>query len=118
VREIRSFRHAFRGVGAAVRERHMKVHLFAAAVVLAVGVAAGVTGTNLGLVVLVAAMVLAMEVMNSAVERICDLIAVTAQLSYPNEAIRTIKDMAAGAVLLVSLASLVVGGLTFIPLLR
>lgn len=95
----------------------MKVHLFAAIVVLALGVAYGVTGAYLGLVVLVAAMVMAMEVMNTAVERLCDLVAATAQLAYPNETIRAVKDMAAGSVLLVSLAALIVGGLTFGPLI-
>jgi diacylglycerol kinase (ATP) len=56
------------------------------------------------LVAVVAAMVLALELLNSAVEGVIDLL-------HPglHPEIRAIKDMIAGAVLIVSLAALVVG---------
>lgn len=95
----------------------MKIHLVAATTVLALATAYGITGASLGLVVLVICVVVAMEIMNTAIELTCDLIASVAALSYPNESIRVIKDLAAGAVLVTSMGAVVVGALTYTPLL-
>jgi diacylglycerol kinase len=58
------------------------------------------------------ASVLMLEMINTAIEKLCDL-------AHPgfHPQIKIIKDMAAGAVLLASLASVVIGILVFLPYL-
>lgn len=52
---------------------------------------------------LAAAMVLGAEVLNSAIERLCDLVE-----PEQSEAIRDIKDIAAGAVMVIAIAALLI----------
>jgi diacylglycerol kinase len=56
------------------------------------------------------ASVLSFEMINSAIEKICNLVHPT---YHP--AIKTIKDMAAGAVLFVSVISSIIGAIIFLP---
>ena len=62
------------------------------------------------LVLLCIGLVISLEMINSAIEKLCDL--VTADF---HPAIKIIKDVAAGAVLVASIFSLIVGLLIFIP---
>jgi undecaprenol kinase/diacylglycerol kinase (ATP) len=55
-------------------------------------------------------LVLSLEMINSAIERYCDLITID---YHPG--IKIIKDVAAGAVLVASMMSLVIGLIIFIP---
>ncbi|MEY3048762.1 MAG: hypothetical protein RL365_800 [Bacteroidota bacterium] len=54
--------------------------------------------------------VLSLETINTSIEKLCDLISLDRD---PN--IKTIKDLSAGAVLIFSVISLVIGCLIFIP---
>jgi undecaprenol kinase len=54
--------------------------------------------------------VLALETINSSIEKLCDLITMER-----DPKIKTIKDLSAGAVLIFSMISLVIGCLIFIP---
>jgi diacylglycerol kinase (ATP) len=79
-------------------------------------VAYGLTGTRLGLVVVSATAVLSAELMNTAIERLCDLVAELHGIGL-DPRIRDIKDVAAGAVLTVAVGAAVNGVITFGPLL-
>lgn len=57
-------------------------------------------------------LVISLEMINSAIEKYCDLVTTD---FHPG--IKTIKDVAAGAVLVASLTSLVIGLIIFIPAL-
>ena len=56
------------------------------------------------------ASVLCLEMINSAIEKVCNLI--TAKY---HPAVKTIKDMSAGAVLLASFISAIIGAIIFLP---
>lgn len=56
------------------------------------------------------ASVLSLEMINSSIEKICNLVHPT---YHP--AIKTIKDMAAAAVLFVSIITAIIGAIIFIP---
>jgi diacylglycerol kinase len=87
-----------------VRGRNFRVMLAAAGVVVVVGVLLDVSrGTWIVLLVCVA-LVLAAEGLNSAIERLAD-----AALPERSPAVRDLKDVAAGAVLIVSVLAAVVG---------
>lgn len=62
------------------------------------------------LVVLLIMLVLIMELLNTAVERVMDLLK-----PRLHQYVLLIKDVMAGAVLLTSLAALVIGSIIFIP---
>lgn len=83
----------------------------------------GITAITLGCIVSISSyqwvlvlfcigLVISLEMINSAIERYCDLVTTD---FHPR--IKTIKDVAAGAVLVASITSLVIGLIIFIPAL-
>ncbi|OWP64302.1 diacylglycerol kinase [Hymenobacter amundsenii] len=112
-RRAASFGHAFRGVGAALRtEVHLWFHAAATAAVLGLGLYCGLARWEWVAVVLSVGAVWGAELLNTAVEAVVDLVSP----EYHPLAGRA-KDVAAGAVLVVALAALVVGLLVFGPYL-
>lgn len=113
-RVVRSFRFAGRGVWIARSGSNFRVQLLAAVVVLALLLAYGITGAHLGLVVLSVAAVLSAELMNTAVERLCDFVAELHGIGL-DKRIRDIKDLSAAAVLVVAVGAAVTGIVVFGP---
>ncbi len=105
----RSFNHAFDGIMYAARTQpNMRAHLvISLLVVLAALLLRLDRDYVVGLIVLIA-LVLALELVNTAVEAVVDLLTAT---HHPLA--KTAKDAAAGAVLVASLAAIVVGYLVF-----
>lgn len=110
---VAGFRHAVRGVWVARSGTNFRIHLTAAATALVVAAAYGLRRTHLALVVLAIVAVLAAELLNTAIERICDLIAQVNGLGW-DERIRDIKDLSAGAVLVICAGAAVVGAIVFV----
>jgi diacylglycerol kinase (ATP) len=108
-KRIQSFAHAFKGITHSLQtEVHMKLHFLAAVVVICAGFYFEVTTTEWALLIMCIVSVIGMELLNSSVEKLCDHL-------HPDrhETIGKVKDMAAGAVLVVSIGAAVVGGLIF-----
>jgi diacylglycerol kinase (ATP) len=112
----RSFSFAVRGLWVARTGRNLRIHLFATAVVLALVVAYGLTGSQLGLVIVHVTAVISAELLNTAIERVCDFIAALHGIGE-DPRIRDIKDLAAGAVLVVAVGAAANGVIIFGPLL-
>ena len=110
IRFLRGVRHALAGLGHAVRcERNFQIEL-------ALGLGAVLLAWWLGIsriewlaVVICCGLVLSAELFNTAL-RLAD----TAGPGC-SEPVRVVKDVAAGAVLLAAMASLVVGAMVFLP---
>jgi diacylglycerol kinase len=111
----RSFGFAARGIWVATTGRNLRIQLFAAAVVLFLTVGYGLTGSHLGLVVVSITAVISAELMNTAIERLSDFIARLHGIDE-DPRIRDIKDLAAGAVLVVAIGAAVNGVIVFGPL--
>lgn len=90
----------------------MQVHLAAAAAVLLLAIVAGLTATELCILILTIFAVLTAEMLNTAVEAIVDLVSP----DY-HQLAGLAKDVAAGAVLLAAIASIFIGYLLFSPYL-
>ena len=104
-RFLRGFRYAWAGIVAAVRtERNFRFHLCAAAYVLWFSQYYTFTRVEYALLALCIGGVMALELVNSAVERAVDKPDVAHW-----RAAGSAKDMAAGAVLVFSAAAVVVG---------
>ncbi|MGB3467135.1 MAG: diacylglycerol kinase family protein [Cyclobacteriaceae bacterium] len=112
-KRLQSFSHAFRGLRLLVKETHnARIHIFTAVMVVFCGVFFEITlGEWLTLIILIT-LVLAAELFNSALEYLCD--AVTTEF---HPAIKNAKDMAAGAVLVMSIGAAIAGLLIFLPYL-
>lgn len=107
----RSVRHAFRGIVYAVRnERNFQIECIAAVAVVLLAYFVPLSSIERILIVFLAGWVMAFELINTAIERMLDII-------KPNvhPYVRVVKDMAAGAVLISSGAAVVIGLCIFLP---
>ena len=110
----RGFVYAWNGIRAAVQEeRNFRFHLCAACYAVILGMLADLSCMEWALLAFCITAVLGMELMNSAVERAVDKPDTTHWWSAG-----AAKDMAAGAVLIVALGALAVGGCLFLPRLN
>lgn len=111
VRFLRSVQHALHGCRHAVRhERNLQIELALAAGAFAAGWLLGLSRTEWMVLLACTGLVLASELMNSAIEQLADLYS-----TAPDARIHIIKDVAAGAVLTVAVISAAVGLLLFVP---
>ena len=101
----RSFNHAFAGIMYAARTQpNMRAHLIISLLVILAALILRLGRDYVVDLVVIIAVVLALELLNTAVESIVDLLTVT---HHPLA--KTAKDAAAGAVLVASVAAVVVG---------
>lgn len=108
---IRGFGYALEGIwNAIVKERNLKFHIFAAVLVTIAGFWTGLSLTEWYIVIILFGIMFALEIMNSAVERVVDLVT-----SEYHPLAKQAKDLAAGAVLIFALACAVIAFFIFIP---
>lgn len=106
-----AFRCAFAGVGYLLRtQRNAQIHAIIGSIALGLGFVLRISRLEWAILILVMALVLALEAVNTAIEATVDI----ATSSYHPLA-RIAKDVAAGAVLLAALAAIIIGCLIFIP---
>jgi len=110
---FRSFSFAFQGIAAGIQERNMKIHLLATLVVLFLGFFFQISRIEWTILLLCIGMVIITELLNTAIEEICNVIAPLHQEAY--QRMGKPKDVAAGAVLIAASLSLIIGSLIFFP---
>ena len=86
----------------------MKIHVACALLVIALGFYFKITTTDWCILLLCIGVVIALEIINTAIEHVVDLVSP----NY-NEIAGKVKDLAAGAVLVFSIIALAVGVLVF-----
>lgn len=107
----RSFTDAWRGWRVALRsEINIKIELAAALIVIVLMIVFKITSAEALILFLVIMIVLWAEIINTAIERIMDVME-----PRENPVVKDIKDLMAASVLVVSLASLIIGLIIFIP---
>jgi undecaprenol kinase len=106
-----SFSFAAQGIVHALkRERNMKIHLAASFIVILMGIFFSLTKTEWLFVLMAIGGVISLELVNTAIERVVDL--ATAQ-AHPLA--KQAKDVAAGAVFIFAIFSVVIGLIIFVP---
>jgi len=101
---LRSFKYAFNGLWIAIKEeQNFRIHLFAVVVVSTAGVCLHLSPIEWALMVLTMALVIAAELFNTAIEDIVNFISPR----YNAKAGR-IKDISAAAVMVTSVAAVIV----------
>jgi len=108
-----AFRHAWDGMRFAFKnERNFRVQLVIYVSVLLLGLAIQLSATSLALIVLAASIILVLELVNTAIEVLSNVVS-----PEYHEGLRRVKDIAAGSVMVASIAAVLVGLLLFIPAL-
>lgn len=102
-----AFPAAFNGIISGFKERNMRFHGAAAALVLLAGLITGLSFLEWFLIILLIALVWAAELFNTAVEELANITRDELNLDY--EATRRARDTAAGAVLVISIAAAFLG---------
>jgi diacylglycerol kinase (ATP) len=96
---------AINGIFYAARtQRHMRYHLIAALLLLILSLMLGIGFIEFIVIVIMASVVLSAEMVNTAVESIIDVL-----FRDYDERAKAIKDIAAGAVLIIAVGALIVG---------
>jgi len=110
---IKSFKYAFEGIHYAFKnDQNLLAHILVAFLVINVSMALKVTPFEMGILGLTIMMVIVAEMVNSAIEKMVDLIT----KEHRQEA-KIAKDVSAGMVLLTAFAAAIIGSLIFIPYL-
>jgi len=108
-----SFAYAFNGLGILIKgELNAIIHLVAAIAVIIAGIFFHIEIYQWAMVVFAIGFVFAMELINTAIERMADFVS-----PEKKQAIKIIKDLSAAAVLVSAITALVVGLIIFVPLI-
>ena len=94
------------------RDRNAKIQTVMGVTAIILGFTVSISSFQWLLVLFCIGLVISLEMINSAIERYCDLVTTD---FHPG--IKIIKDVAAGAVLVASIMSLIIGLIIFIPAL-
>lgn len=106
-----AFKYAWNGiVHGAKEERNFKFHMIAGVTVILAGALTGLSTFEWFIILVLIAGMLALELMNAAIERVVDLVT-SEKVPLAGQA----KDLAAGAVLIYAILSAVIGCMLFIP---
>jgi diacylglycerol kinase len=108
---LKGFVYAFNGLVIFFRhERNGRIQLLIGVVVMLLGWGVGISAAEWMVILGCIATVLSFEMINSSIEKLCNLV-------HPkfHPAVKTIKDMSAGAVLFVSIFSAIIGAIIFLP---
>ncbi len=109
MRAFRSFLCAFQGIGVGIRqERHVRIHLTAGVYAVLLSLFFSFSPTDYAVLFLVIGVVIALELVNTAIERVADEIS-----KEYRPTIKVIKDTAAGAVLVAAIAALAIAAALF-----
>lgn len=106
-----SFQFAFSGLGSLIRkEQSFRIHLIAAVAVVALGAYLQIKLWQWCLIILMIALVLILEMLNTVFERLADMLK-----PRLHHYVKEIKDILSAVVLVVAVASALIALLIFVP---
>ena len=111
IQRLKSFKYAFNGLKILIKDEHnARIHLFATICVIIAGFFFAISTNEWFAVIFAIGFVIAIEIINSAIENIADFIS-----PEKHDKIKRIKDLSAAAVLISALTALIIGLIIFIP---
>lgn len=106
-----SLAFAFAGMRHALySQRNLRIHVTIAAAVVTAGLALRINRSEWAIVVTLIALVIGLELLNTAIEALVDLTS-----PVPHPLAKVAKDTAAGAILVAAVGSAIVGLIIFLP---
>lgn len=110
-KRFQSFPYAWNGIRLFIKYTHNAwVHVFAAILAVTIGFVLEISREEWMVLITVIGLVLALEAVNSAIEILCDHLS-----PQKSEAIKKVKDLSAGAVLIAAITSFIIGLFIFLP---
>ena len=108
---INSFKYALQGIFTSFKtEKNMKIHIIIMILVIIAGVIFKINKIEWIICVLLFTMVIAGELFNTSIETVVDMV-----MPEKNEKAKIAKDVAAGAVLVLAIGTVIIGFIIFIP---
>lgn len=108
---INSFKYAFKGIASALlSERNMKIHVTIMALVIIFGIIFNISVVEWFVCIICFAIVISAEIFNTALEQMVDI-----AMPQKDPRAKFVKDVAAGGVLVMAIASAVIGLIIFVP---
>ena len=106
-----SFKYAIEGILQTIKsERNMKIHIFMMVLVIIFGIVFKISVFEWIICIILFSIVIGAELFNTAIENTVDII-----MPQKNDKAKIAKDASAGAVLVLSIGSAVIGLIIFIP---
>jgi diacylglycerol kinase (ATP) len=108
---LRSFTYAWSGIKTCFSaEANFKIHIVFAIAAITLGFLLNISHNEWLAIIVCIAFVMTMEMINTAIEKLCDVV-------QPgiDPRIKKVKDIAAGAVLVAAMGSLITGAVIFLP---
>ncbi len=113
MRSILSFKYAFEGLVAALKEEpNLKIHFVAGLIVIAAGFYFNISTFDWIILITMIGLVISVELTNTAVEAVVDYL-----IKEQHPGAKIAKDISAAAVLTVAITSSIVSLLIFLPYL-
>lgn len=111
-----SFKYAWAGISYVfTTQRNFRIHTIIGTLAISLGLFLSISATQMAVITLTCAIVMVLELLNTAIEAVVDL---TVKQTY-HELAKIAKDCAAGAVLLSAIAALMIAvWILFPPLLK
>jgi diacylglycerol kinase len=111
VRLAKSFRYAALGLKYCIqKEKNFQLHCIAAGIAIILGIAFNLSGMEWIIIIICIALVLALEMFNTAIEHLCNVVQPDV-----HPLVKVIKDVSAGAVLLMAIMAAICGAIIFLP---
>lgn len=106
-----SFNSALTGIKTAfTKERNIKIHAIATITIILISILFQISKLEFIIILLCISLVISLELINTAIEELSNLYSTKYNLN-----IKSIKDIAAGRVLIASVSSFLIGCIIFIP---
>ncbi|WP_442595009.1 diacylglycerol kinase family protein [Neobacillus sp. D3-1R] len=110
-RMSQTFKFAIEGmITCVIQERNFRIHIFISILVIAAAILLSISKTEWILILIAIGGMMVLEMMNSAIERVVDLVT-----NEYHPLAKQAKDIAAGAVLIYALLSVIIGIMIFGP---
>ncbi len=110
-KRLKSFQYAGNGIEYMFRREHnFRIHVVIALLVVIAGIWLSISTTEWLIIIICFGMVLAAETFNSSIEKLTDIAS-----PEVNPEAGLVKDLAAGAVLILAIAAAIIGLIIFIP---
>jgi undecaprenol kinase len=110
---FKGFDYAIEGIKTGAKERNFKFHICAALVVVSASIFFNISAIEWAIVIFLIAAVMSVELLNSSIESICNILAEKLKLDYYDT--WDPRNLAAGAVLIVASAAFIIGLIIFLP---
>ncbi|MCU0288988.1 MAG: diacylglycerol kinase family protein [Acidobacteria bacterium] len=108
---MKCFKYAFNGIFYAIKtQANVRIHIVVSVLVISAGFIFKINPIEWVFICFAIGLVLASELFNTTIESLVDIVSP----SY-NEKAGRVKDIAAGAVLIAAIISVIIGGIIFLP---